>query len=403
MTVETLQQTLRDFLHNGVHFRQELIQPIISRLAALIACVRKLGTYRFYASSLLIMYDGELEGESTSLSYSSTADKHKHRQQSHKHRAKGFELKGETEDCRLPSVIPKFTCSTATDSKLPESPAASHPSYGIYASTSATSVHHHPDVPSVQKLPVLPGSLSCHTITQNAATSENPQALSSSLSCPNVCERSVKNVKCTPGNSEDGLEALTSPEQCDSVLSFGKRDNAFYMHLPEDCVDHMSSESSQKQLISSPHSYHFPTTQSKHLANGKTPYSTDVFFKASKPSPTCEVERIQKSSDHFGKLTVEDTEADAIADSTQLKHSLKYVVKKEGNGVRCVPLKGTLSDLNRIGQTRAQGLNLKVDVKMIDFAHTTHSGFLSDKIRHSGPDEDYIKGLENLQSLFGLL
>ncbi|XP_059153196.1 uncharacterized protein LOC131938963 [Physella acuta] len=48
----------------------------------------------------------------------------------------------------------------------------------------------------------------------------------------------------------------------------------------------------------------------------------------------------------------------------------------------------------------AAGQDLKVDVKMIDFAHTTHQGFMSDKVRHSGPDTDYIQGLENLVKLF---
>lgn len=44
--------------------------------------------------------------------------------------------------------------------------------------------------------------------------------------------------------------------------------------------------------------------------------------------------------------------------------------------------------------------SLAVDVRMIDFAHTTHSGFVNDSIIHEGPDLDYIKGLENLIFLF---
>ncbi|XP_060070400.1 inositol hexakisphosphate kinase 1-like [Ylistrum balloti] len=41
-----------------------------------------------------------------------------------------------------------------------------------------------------------------------------------------------------------------------------------------------------------------------------------------------------------------------------------------------------------------------VDVKMIDFAHSTHSGFQGDKTVHKGPDEGYLLGLANLIKMF---
>eukprot|EP00731_Ephydatia_muelleri_P007697 Em0004g35a len=42
----------------------------------------------------------------------------------------------------------------------------------------------------------------------------------------------------------------------------------------------------------------------------------------------------------------------------------------------------------------------KVDVRLIDFAHTTHAGFVHDPIRYEGPDEGYITGLTTLISAF---
>lgn len=42
----------------------------------------------------------------------------------------------------------------------------------------------------------------------------------------------------------------------------------------------------------------------------------------------------------------------------------------------------------------------KIDVRMIDFAHATHQGFLQDKTTHVGPDHGYIFGLQNLIHLF---
>ena len=41
-----------------------------------------------------------------------------------------------------------------------------------------------------------------------------------------------------------------------------------------------------------------------------------------------------------------------------------------------------------------------VDVRMIDFAHATHHGFLQDKTAHVGPDHGYLFGLKNLMELF---
>lgn len=46
------------------------------------------------------------------------------------------------------------------------------------------------------------------------------------------------------------------------------------------------------------------------------------------------------------------------------------------------------------------GLISNVDVKMIDFAHSTHSGFQGDKAIHKGPDKGYLLGLENLIKMF---
>lgn len=37
-----------------------------------------------------------------------------------------------------------------------------------------------------------------------------------------------------------------------------------------------------------------------------------------------------------------------------------------------------------------------VDVRMIDFAHTTHEGFDGDTMVHCGPDNGYLLGLDNL-------
>jgi len=58
--------------------------------------------------------------------------------------------------------------------------------------------------------------------------------------------------------------------------------------------------------------------------------------------------------------------------------------------------RGSLHDPSVTSST----LHPHVDVRMIDFAHATHHGFLQDKTAHVGPDHGYLFGLKNLIHLF---
>ena len=58
LTDDTFCDVLREFLHNGREMRSELLAAIVSRLTALLTCLKGLSSFRFYASSLLIIYDG---------------------------------------------------------------------------------------------------------------------------------------------------------------------------------------------------------------------------------------------------------------------------------------------------------------------------------------------------------
>lgn len=42
----------------------------------------------------------------------------------------------------------------------------------------------------------------------------------------------------------------------------------------------------------------------------------------------------------------------------------------------------------------------RIDVRMIDFAHTTHRGYVDDPVRYQGPDEGYVLGLTTLIDAF---
>ncbi|XP_023977623.1 inositol hexakisphosphate kinase 3 isoform X2 [Physeter macrocephalus] len=59
LSVEGFRQALYQFLHNGTRLRTELLEPIQRQLRALLSVIRSQSSYRFYSSSLLIIYDGQ--------------------------------------------------------------------------------------------------------------------------------------------------------------------------------------------------------------------------------------------------------------------------------------------------------------------------------------------------------
>ena len=50
---------MTDFLYSGKRYRWELFPELVKKLKELREVIRKMDSYRFYSSSLLIMYDGD--------------------------------------------------------------------------------------------------------------------------------------------------------------------------------------------------------------------------------------------------------------------------------------------------------------------------------------------------------
>lgn len=59
LNVEGFRQTLCHFLHDGIRFRFDILLPLIDRLQALTKAIEQLECFRFYTSSLLILYEGK--------------------------------------------------------------------------------------------------------------------------------------------------------------------------------------------------------------------------------------------------------------------------------------------------------------------------------------------------------
>ncbi|XP_046495981.1 inositol hexakisphosphate kinase 3 isoform X2 [Equus quagga] len=63
LSVEGFRQGLCQFLHDGTRLRTELLEPIRRQLQALLSVIRSQSSYRFYSSSLLIIYDAQEPAE----------------------------------------------------------------------------------------------------------------------------------------------------------------------------------------------------------------------------------------------------------------------------------------------------------------------------------------------------
>ncbi|KAM9759759.1 inositol hexakisphosphate kinase 2-like [Menidia menidia] len=58
LTLPGFKEALFEFFHSGRHLRHELLSPVLSRLREMQAALEACESYRFYSSSLLIIYDG---------------------------------------------------------------------------------------------------------------------------------------------------------------------------------------------------------------------------------------------------------------------------------------------------------------------------------------------------------
>jgi inositol-hexakisphosphate kinase len=76
LTVQGFDQALYQFMHNGAHLRKDMIDHITLRIERLQQILRKQETFRFYSSSLLIMYDGCEEAANMSTESSSARWNH---------------------------------------------------------------------------------------------------------------------------------------------------------------------------------------------------------------------------------------------------------------------------------------------------------------------------------------
>lgn len=62
LSIDGFRQALYQYLHNGKALRQDLFEPVLNKLRSLKAVLERQASYRFYSSSLLIIYEGQVRG-----------------------------------------------------------------------------------------------------------------------------------------------------------------------------------------------------------------------------------------------------------------------------------------------------------------------------------------------------
>lgn len=61
MTQDTIQEQIAQFFSNGSHFRLDLLKKFISKLIEFQKAAQNETRYRFYSTSLLLLYEGEFD------------------------------------------------------------------------------------------------------------------------------------------------------------------------------------------------------------------------------------------------------------------------------------------------------------------------------------------------------
>ena len=109
------------------------------------------------------------------------------------------------------------------------------------------------------------------------------------------------------------------------------------------------------------------------------------------------------------RLTMSSTDTSYLEINSD-RSELVTESKSERNHVAAAPGGNHLSSLSapslgcsncsRLAREDLSKIRTDVDLRMIDFAHSTHSGFSNDPVTYEGPDESYLTGLDSLILIF---
>jgi len=335
LTPDSFKTMLHEFLHDGSIFRVHLLQPIIERLSRLIAQLQGLSSYRFYASSLLIIYNGDI------------GDTNIH--------AGKVRMNSLNETPCQSSNLLKDRCE----------------SNDIIAITSEDTI-----------------------LTCNVRKKDDNDVL--------------KRTQCLNNKTESNNDLCGGVDQDSS----NHCDSKIVSPTSNFVIGHKESKWNNTPLDCYEINYNIPYTcfsSSPYLSQNKDVNITSdedrLENRLSEKQSFCstrpkEKKSISEASKHYSVNQI--SESDHFNTNVSYPSKSHNSLKKsfDSGDSSCLIIDKTSADHSSgKNETDISDNKTILDIKMIDFAHTTHQGY-QDRIKHQGPDLDYINGLANLVQLF---
>lgn len=295
---------MRLFLHNGVCFRSDLIPSLLSMVQELKMIIKRQASYRFYSSSLLIIYDG--------------------------------------------AVIPQTT---------------SHESQGPVATGKELKLG-------------LNRELNCKEDGYSVLTNRSIER----QECQLELDSQTLAVPEKMGETDLPLEESTSPTK--TMRNTHTCNMSDLMH-----VNPTTPFRLQHKLAHDLHPYHAKMCSDHHCRTNVANTGTTEVARDTEDSLRCEVSIAQESN-----LVGHTKEIRPLSDSSShnrvkngYHHDNHHLPHHDDHGLR--------------GSVDLEDARQLVDLRMIDFAHSTHSGY-DDAVQYVGPDEGYVIGLTSLVACF---
>jgi hypothetical protein len=329
LDVAGVRNALYQFFSNGQHVLAAVVRATIERLRRLEAVLARKNTFRFYSSSLLLMYDAGLCG-------------------------------------------PRGSCDDddATDADIGCSSSSSIHSH--------TQPHHSQQQQQVNGVGVKAKKVSrqrgSSVLWSRHKFDKSPTMANRSMSETQLCKSSAA-LESLPGNAQRGASIEpTSPKASGGAHSKngGSAANDDHRHKP------LAASSSQQDVRFDVGSSEDDTPSPSTVPKPALPQSPQLLMTRQQPQPPMD-------SIAEGRGSVEGSFSSQPSSRQN----------SESHYVPTSPLTSSSSF--------ASSGPFRVDVKMIDFAHVTYSGFHATDELHSGPDHGYLFGLDNLVSMLNQL
>ncbi|KAG8231313.1 hypothetical protein J437_LFUL006969 [Ladona fulva] len=422
LTIEGFRMALVQFLHNGWHIRLDVVKPLLERLEALEGILTRLGAARFYTCSLLCLYEGELRTPSTTPLSPSTP---------------------------VPPITPGPFSSMPPGSfsfnrfTFPSPPNMEGSSSSVNLVTkpanNAVNGMESPDVntkSSIESKAKLSGS--------SSSTEVNYRAFQASLSKSLDSERNSRDL--TPVQENSNAQFLKSsinhishnhcrsPSESSDTFDETLHVNKTTLETSSDAQSNLTNEVNHSckmakdgnpRMDSTHHQKQYtPSSMNigvQHTSSSKTPKLQDaseihlshqtvrmnkcISFEehTTRGQGHAMIRSVSADSATYAKIALEEValkrSVDEIVNGCAKKHIFKGLEKgclKRSHSfeplITAHSLNNNSFDKDCIYPRYASPT---VDVRLIDFAHSTHKG-LADSVAYAGPDQGFLFGLHNL-------